>query len=81
MLQPAGHASGVATGNPVFTYDGAATVEHIASGRGSEVDLTEPSMLSMGKKHRVAFLHMPICVSSCTIEKYCMKKSCAQDCV
>ena len=51
-LQPLGYASGLATGNPVFTYSGIATVEHRASSRGTEVDLTEPGMLSTAKKHR-----------------------------
>ncbi len=52
-MQPAGSASGLASGHPVFNYNGKATVEHRASSRSTEVDLTEPGMLSTGKKHRV----------------------------
>lgn len=52
-VQPSGFASGLATGNPVFTYNGKATVEHKASDCTTEVDLTEPGILSGGKKHKV----------------------------
>ena len=52
-VQPPGYASGMASGNPAFTYNGKAVVEHMANHCSTEVDLTEPGLLSAGKKHKV----------------------------
>lgn len=40
--------------NPqVFSYKGIAYVTNVGTGLRSETDLSEPSMLSLGKKHQV----------------------------
>lgn len=51
-MQPPGQISGM-TGSLKFTHMGSAIVHQVRTGMSCELDLREPSLLSMGKKHQV----------------------------
>jgi len=56
LMQAPGVVSSLAAATQSFHYKGTALVTNTGTGLKCETDLSEPGMLSSGKKHRVRFL-------------------------
>lgn len=55
LVQAPGVVTSLASNPQVFSYKGIAYVTDVNTGLRSETDLSEPGMLSLGKKHQVYF--------------------------